>query len=72
MHDARVASSAFSGRAVHRARLSPGADVAIATSSLGEYCFIIGAIAMVRQASPRHLIPLPRPPLALQNSGTIC
>lgn len=47
----RVASSAFSRRAVHRARLSLGADVAIATSSLGEYCFIIGAIAMVRQAS---------------------
>ena len=61
-----VAASALSRHAVHRARVSLGADVAIATSSLGEYCFIIGAIAMVRQASRCHLIPLPRPPLALQ------
>ena len=61
-----VARSALSRHAVHRTHVSLGADVAIATSSLGEYCFIIGAIAMVRQASRCHLIPLPRPPLALQ------
>lgn len=43
-----------------------GADVAIATSSLGKYCFLIGAIAMARRAPRCHLIPLPPPPLALQ------
>lgn len=42
------------------------ADVAIATSSLGEYCFLIGAIAMARWAPRCHLVPLPPPPLALQ------
>lgn len=61
-----IASSVLSRHAVHRAYVSLRADVAIATSSLGEYCFIIGAIAMVRQASHCHLIPLPHPPLALQ------
>lgn len=60
---------------MHRAHVSLRADVAIATSSLGEYCFIIGAIAMVRQASHCHLIPLPHPPLALQTlrpSADLC
>lgn len=47
-------------RAVHRA-LRLGADVAMAMSSLGEYWFLIGAIAMARQAPHHHLSPLPRP-----------